>query len=378
MTDPTTSVPEPEATPSPELPTVHQAIARVMAEIPSIGKDQESKPSKEGGPKYRYRGIEAITAHLQPLLAKHGVVIYPQTELLNVLTWGDINMRDGWREHVIEVKWGVFGPRGDCLDPPPRTWGQGRDNADKGVNKAQTQAYKYLLLQLFAIGDRNDDADQGPPSDDQYQPAGTTAASDDPNRYLTNEQLAPYRARIGALAGDLREELMAEWMREDPTTGDPWLPVEEGRPSTRLLTRGHLTSVEGLIARYEARQATAETAPEAGPPAADRPGQVLPAPAAQGVANEDLGKATTSNEIIGVIRSMTVAECQAELLVRGTMPDPSWGEVRLRAELADLVHGANGVPLPNGGNGLVNPDGKPDVAIPDDPEPGVAPHPDQD
>ena len=38
----------------------------------------------------------------------------------------------------------------------------GRDNSDKGVNKAMTQAYKYMLLQVLCIGDRKDDADDSP------------------------------------------------------------------------------------------------------------------------------------------------------------------------------------------------------------------------
>jgi hypothetical protein len=40
-----------------------------------------------------------------------------------------------------------------------RTVGIGRDNSDKGANKAATAAWKYLLLHLFAIGDRADDSD---------------------------------------------------------------------------------------------------------------------------------------------------------------------------------------------------------------------------
>ena len=37
--------------------------------------------------------------------------------------------------------------------------GIGRDHTDKGANKAQTQAFKYLLMHLFCVSDPKDDGD---------------------------------------------------------------------------------------------------------------------------------------------------------------------------------------------------------------------------
>jgi hypothetical protein len=39
------------------------------------------------------------------------------------------------------------------------TPGLGRDSADKAVNKAMTAAYKYALIQLLMVSDKNDDSD---------------------------------------------------------------------------------------------------------------------------------------------------------------------------------------------------------------------------
>ena len=39
------------------------------------------------------------------------------------------------------------------------TEGLGRDNSDKGYNKASTAAFKNLLLRLLCIGDPRDDTD---------------------------------------------------------------------------------------------------------------------------------------------------------------------------------------------------------------------------
>jgi hypothetical protein len=50
------------------------------------------------------------------------------------------------------------------------TIGMGDDNADKGANKAATQAFKYLLLQTFCIADPSEDGDSIP--DDGLPPDG--------------------------------------------------------------------------------------------------------------------------------------------------------------------------------------------------------------
>lgn len=132
-----------------EVPSVYQAISAVIAELPNIGKGDKSP---EG---YQYRGIESITRQLQPLLAKHGVVIVPQAVVTSVVP--SPAMKDGWQDVHMRVAWNVFGPDGSCVEAV--TNGIGRDRSDKGANKAQTQAYKYLLLHLLCVADGKDDAD---------------------------------------------------------------------------------------------------------------------------------------------------------------------------------------------------------------------------
>jgi hypothetical protein len=129
--------------------TVQQAIASCIAALPAIGKGDKSP---EG---YSYRGIEAITKHLQPILARYGVVISPHASITDVRP--SPAMKDGWQDVYMVVDWTIWGPEGDSITA--RTTGIGRDRADKGANKAQTQAYKYLLLHLLGIADKNDDAD---------------------------------------------------------------------------------------------------------------------------------------------------------------------------------------------------------------------------
>lgn len=129
--------------------SVGPALVRVMAELPGMGKDDRSP---EG---YAYRGIDSITKRLQPLLAKHGVVILPDVTVIQVVP--SPAMKDGWQDVRVSVTWTIIGPEGDQVQAT--TAGIGRDRSDKGSNKAQTQAYKYLLLHLFCISDKADDSD---------------------------------------------------------------------------------------------------------------------------------------------------------------------------------------------------------------------------
>lgn len=138
---------------APDRPTnVIQALARVMLELPGIGKTNESEQG------YKYRGIEAITAHAQQLLGRHCVVFVPRVVERKTVEFS-INNRP-WTEDQATIIYKVFGPGGvdDCIEVGPLI-ALGRDNSDKGMNKCMTQAFKYALLQTLCIGDHKDDAD---------------------------------------------------------------------------------------------------------------------------------------------------------------------------------------------------------------------------
>ncbi len=138
---------------------VIQAISAITLELPSIQKNDSGD-----GVKYKFRGIETLIGHLSPLLAKHGVVIVPRTRIVEIRTMVENSQGQmkGWTETVLEVTWRIYGPDGSSVEAI--TVGIGRDNSDKGSNKAQTQAFKYLLMELFAIGDKDEDGDAFPPS----------------------------------------------------------------------------------------------------------------------------------------------------------------------------------------------------------------------
>lgn len=162
---------------------VVEALARVMGELPAIAKRKH--PTDDGrGITYAYRGIEEITSEVQGLFAKYGVVVVPSVEDIEVV---DILVNDRpWTDTRLTVTYRVYGPGGteDCITA--RVTGIGRDNSDKGSNKALTQCFKYLLLQTLCVSDSSDDAD------------GTTTQADAPP--AAPRQSAP-RASSGGGSG---------------------------------------------------------------------------------------------------------------------------------------------------------------------------------
>src|SRR5215831_9124709 len=142
----------------PRASNVIEALRRVMEELPNIGKSGKAS-EQQGG--YGYRKIDDITQAVQPLFAKHGIVFVPHVQTMEVreLT---VNNRP-WTDTTLRVRYEIFGPGGpdDLIDV--EVVGIGRDNSDKGANKAMTQAFKYALTQTFCIADPADDGDAGSP-----------------------------------------------------------------------------------------------------------------------------------------------------------------------------------------------------------------------
>jgi len=168
----------PKTTTPPPL-NVGQAIAAVMGRLGPIGKTESAN-----GVPYKFRGIEAMTAALQPIMADVGLVIVPQAE--TVVIDPSPGQKEAWQDVMVKFQWLIIGPDGSSVTAS--TYGIGRDHTDKGTNKAQTQAFKYLVMHLFCVSDPKDDGDAHDYTDAAYEPA--PAAKD-----------AAVEATFGALAG---------------------------------------------------------------------------------------------------------------------------------------------------------------------------------
>ena len=181
--------------------TVTQALSAVMAEMPGIGKDQKAAGAQGG---YSYRGIEDITRTLQPIFARHGIVMVPHVELVEIKDI--IVAAKPWTDTILSVRYDIYGPAGDMITAGP-TIGIGRDNSDKGANKATTQALKYCLLQLLCISDGEDEGD------------AASVAADEPRRraplpVASTKELEQLKARIEIVKSDEHGDELLTWWKD--------------------------------------------------------------------------------------------------------------------------------------------------------------------
>lgn len=117
---------------------IYQRISAVMQDVQYLCKDDQIK---FGNTKYKAISEEKVTATVRESLIKNGIVIVPVKQL---------HRRDGTLTSV-DVEYRI-----QNIDAPEdfviaASSGSGVDTQDKGVGKAMTYAYKYLLLRTFAI-----------------------------------------------------------------------------------------------------------------------------------------------------------------------------------------------------------------------------------
>lgn len=179
--------------------TVTEALRRVMRDLPAIGKDQQAS-EQQGG--YAYRGIEQITKEAQRLFAEHGVIYVPR--VLSHETRDLVVNSKPWTDTVLLVEYDVIGPGGpeDRITVGPLL-AIGRDNSDKGANKALTQAFKYALIQTLCISDAKDDADGQTHEAD----AGSRSTASAPPQEAALRARDAVAVRIKALPAEQREEV---------------------------------------------------------------------------------------------------------------------------------------------------------------------------
>lgn len=116
---------------------LYQKISAVMKDVEYLSKDDaiEFKSTK-----YKAISEEKVTSTVRASLIKHGLIILPieqDHKRVDTLTTVDVKYK------IIDIDTGDF----EIL----ASSGTGADTQDKGVGKAMTYSYKYLLLRSFAI-----------------------------------------------------------------------------------------------------------------------------------------------------------------------------------------------------------------------------------
>jgi hypothetical protein len=124
---------------------VLKAIQGVMKDLVAVGisKDQFNTAQK-----FKFRGIDDVYAAVAPLLVKHELLIVPDVQDVERVVREREN--DKITIHtVIKVRYQLFHTDGSTLSTT--IYGEAADSGDKGVSKALSMAYKYLVFQSFCV-----------------------------------------------------------------------------------------------------------------------------------------------------------------------------------------------------------------------------------
>ncbi|MDH6670214.1 hypothetical protein M2277_000858 [Paenibacillus sp. LBL] len=116
---------------------LYQKISNVMKDVDYLQKDDQVA---FGNTKYKVISEEKVTSTVRESLIKNGLVIFPIEQL---------HSREGTLS-TVDVKYKIVDTETGEYEVLVSS-GTGADTQDKGVGKAMTYAYKYLLLRTFAI-----------------------------------------------------------------------------------------------------------------------------------------------------------------------------------------------------------------------------------
>ena len=179
---------------------IYKVINAVQADLAREGISKGRRNQQQG---YNFRGIDDVYNAVSPLLAKAGLVILPR--VLGRDCVERTNAKGTALFYVtVEVEFD-FVASADGSRHTVKTFGEAMDSGDKATNKAMSAAYKYALMQAFAIpteGDNDADATTHEVAARRFDPLETDEAQ---------QMLA--RLRNAAMEG---EEALAEAFRSEP------------------------------------------------------------------------------------------------------------------------------------------------------------------
>lgn len=241
----------------PQPTGIYQAMAAILAEIPSIGKDNRNKDQG-----FQYRGIDDVYNALHPLLAKHKVFMAPT--VLSRTSEDRATKNGGALQCVtLSVEYRFFHADGSFISCT--VMGEGRDTSDKATNKAMAAAHKYALLQTFCIPTEDigqDDPDAETPEPVQPKRDARPQVMNGPvdfnkvraelARMATEEELQEYwkKVRVEETHRDYRQlsRLFLDRRKElAPKRETP--PPEKPRPTSSI---PNIIPAEQAIAEFNA------------------------------------------------------------------------------------------------------------------------------
>jgi hypothetical protein len=198
--------------------TVFAAISAVQKELAEkgIGKHQTNTFDK-----YQFRGIDDVYNALGPVLAKHGLVIFPKVTKRELIE--RTSQKGGVMIHaILDIEYTFAGPDGSTIDVP--VIGEALDRGDKSINKAFSAAYKLACFQTFCIPVDGQDTEKESHTIDGRKPTRAVDAALDGIR-VNQQEASEYVAGIQAAVFNEDGVGLAQLMDELKTDADMKLAV---------------------------------------------------------------------------------------------------------------------------------------------------------
>ena len=188
-------------------PRVQEAIKLVMRDVQAIGKNQRNR---EQG--FNFRGVDDVVNAVGPALREHGVVV--ATVRCDVVSTERYKTAKGTEMQgvVVASRYRITGPLGDHLNAS--ALGQSSDAGDKAIAKAQSVAYRVMLLQLLCIP-----TDEPDPDSEAHERATDTPRERaqafqqqlvNPEVQQVNARITEWQQKLGWSIGEVLSHY-AEW-----------------------------------------------------------------------------------------------------------------------------------------------------------------------
>jgi len=134
---------------------LYEKINKVMEEVAYLKKDDTIKA---GNSSYRAISEEKVTSAIRQSLINNKIVIFPiEQKKEEIITQYSDKYGDKIRlMTLVDVKYRIVNSEKPQEFIEVVSSGSGVDTQDKGIGKAMTYAYKYMLLRTFAIPTGND------------------------------------------------------------------------------------------------------------------------------------------------------------------------------------------------------------------------------
>lgn len=175
-------------------PMIYASLAKVMAEVGHIGKTRKNQAQN-----YQFRGVDDVVAHVQDIMAQHGVLCVPRVvererDIVPSKSGGSMASVRLLVEHTF---YAADGSSVVCT-----TLGEAMDSGDKASNKAMSAALKYALTETLLIPtyevdrDTEEHSPQVAPPAPKTPPAPASKPSPPNNVRPINGAPSPWEVRI--------------------------------------------------------------------------------------------------------------------------------------------------------------------------------------